>query len=102
VAETGGKLIGSVFVVKVSKEEGELRLLFVDPRFRGLGVGAQLLNEALRFARHVGYRKLQIWTESVVDHAARLFQDAGFRIVEETPHVRFGKELVGQRWEMAL
>lgn len=102
VADSSGELIGSVFIVKASEEVGELRLLFVDPRFRGLGIGDELLKEAIRFARHAGYQKLQMWTESISSHAAKLFQGAGFKIVEETPHFRFGKELVGQYWEMPL
>lgn len=101
VADIKGDVVGSVFVVSLDEGTGELRLLFVDPRVRGASIGEKLLKEALRFARHVGYKRLHMWTESL-SHGAQLFTDAGFILIEETPHVRFGKELVGQKWELVL
>ncbi len=102
VAEMDGHLVGSVFLVDNGQECGELRLLYVAPHARGMGIGSNLLNELVRFARHVGYKKLRMRTESVLDYAIPLFQEAGLKIVRETTHTRFGKDVVGQDWEMSL
>ncbi len=102
VADMGGDLVGSVFIVKVNEEEGELRLLFVDPRARGLGVGMEMLDEAIKFATNAKYKKLSMWTESISTRGAKIFQTVGFKIVKETPHHRFGHNLVGQYWEKTL
>jgi DNA-binding MarR family transcriptional regulator/GNAT superfamily N-acetyltransferase len=102
VADLAGQLVGSLFLVYNTDEIGELRLLYVDQNSRGLGIGLSLLNEAIRFARRAGYTQLHMETESVVSHAAALFESVGLKIVRSTPHVRFGKDLVNQQWEMAL
>lgn len=102
VADIDGQLVGSVFIVKLSDVMCELRLLFVLPKARGLGVGHDLLSEALRFAKGAGYGKIAMWTESVSVYAARMFTDAGFKLLEKTPHRRFGKDLIGQYWELDL
>lgn len=102
VADMEGEVVGSVFVVRVSDEVAELRLLFVDPKVRALGIGSKMLKEATRFARYAGYKKMVMWTESIFDHAAKLFESEGFKLTEETPHKRFGRDMVGQYWEMDL
>ena len=102
VAEIDGHLIGSVFLVDSDANIGELRLLYVAPHARGMGIGGSMLTELVRFARHVGYKKLIMRTESIMDYAVPLFEAAGMKIVKETPHQRFGKDVVGQDWEMAL
>ncbi len=102
VADLGGNIVGSLFLVANTEELGELRLLYVDKESRGMGIGQSLLNEAIGFARRAGYKKLRMETESVVSFAAALFEAAGMQIVKSTPHVRFGKELVNQQWELAL
>ncbi|MEZ0259412.1 MAG: GNAT family N-acetyltransferase [Alphaproteobacteria bacterium] len=102
VADLAGQLVGSLFLVYNTDELGELRLLYVDKESRGLGIGQSLLNEAIRFARRAGYTRLRMETESVVSHAAALFESVGLKIVSSKPHVRFGKDLVNQQWEMAL
>lgn len=102
VADIDGQLVGSVFIVRLSEALCELRLLFVLPKARGLGVGQDLLAEALRFSRGAGYKKVAMWTESISVHAAKMFTDVGFRLLEKTPHRRFGKDLIGQYWELDL
>lgn len=102
VAEIDGHLVGSVFLVDHGHAVGELRLLYVAPHARGMGIGTSLLTELLRFAKHVGYKKLVMQTESILDYALPLFEAAGMKIVRETPHRRFGKDVVGQEWEMTL
>ena len=102
VAEIDGHLVGSVFLVDGGHDTGEMRLPFVAPHARGMGIGTSMLNELIRFARHVGYKKLTMRTESILEYALPLFEAAGLKIVKETPHCRFGKDCVGQDWEMAL
>ena len=96
IAEQDGKVIGSVFVVRQDDTTAKLRLLYVDPCARGLGIGSRLVDECLRFSRQVGYTKIVLWTNSILTDARRIYDKAGFQLVEEEAHHSFGKDLVGQ------
>jgi DNA-binding MarR family transcriptional regulator/GNAT superfamily N-acetyltransferase len=102
IAEKDGEIVGSVFVVKQSKTVAQLRLLLVEPKARGLGIGARLVDECVRFARHAGYRKLALWTNSVLRAARHIYAKAGFRLVHKEHHRSFGHALTGETWELPL
>ncbi len=103
IAEHDGERLGCVFLVKGSDEtEARLRLLLVEPRARGLGLGKRLVEECVAFARSAGYRKMSLWTNSVLDAARHIYRQQGFRIVREEPHHSFGQDLVGETWELDL
>lgn len=102
IAEREGEVIGSVFCVKDSKTIARLRLLYVEPSARGLGVGSRLVDECVAFARRAGYRKITLWTNSVLHSARHIYERAGFRKVSEESHHSYGHDLVSQTWELKL
>jgi DNA-binding MarR family transcriptional regulator/GNAT superfamily N-acetyltransferase len=102
IAEREGAIVGAVLVVKESEEAAKLRLLYVEPAARGHGIGSRLVAECIRFARHARYHKLTLWTNDVLAAARHIYQRAGFRLVREEPHRSFGRDLVGQFWELSL
>jgi len=102
IAEKDGENVGSVFLGKKSKTAAKLRLLIVDPKARGLGIGKRLVDECTRFARQAGYKKITLWTNSVLLAARSIYQKAGYELVKSETHHSFGKDLVGETWELKL
>jgi len=102
IAERDGAIVGSVFLVKKSDRVAKLRLLLVEPSARGLGIGARLVEECVRFARQARYRKITLWTQSILDAARGIYRKNGFRVVKRERHESFGHKLVGETWELSL
>jgi len=102
IAEMDGERVGSVFLVQQSKTVAKLRLLILDPKARGRGVGKRLVAACVEQARALGYKKLTLWTQSILLAARRIYADAGFKLVSTEPHHSFGVDLVGEYWELKL
>lgn len=102
IAEQDRTPVGSVFLVKESDDIARLRLLIVDPRARGLGVGRRLVDECVGFARQAGYREITLWTHSILTAARRIYAATGFEIVETEEHDEFGPTLTGETWTLRL
>ena len=102
IAELDGEPVGCVFCVQRDEETAQLRLLLVEPKARGLGIGSRLVDECIRFARHAGYTRMALWTNDVLVSARRIYEAARFELVESEPHHSFGHDLVGQIWHRQL
>jgi DNA-binding MarR family transcriptional regulator/GNAT superfamily N-acetyltransferase len=102
IAERDGEIVGSVFLVKSSKSIAKLRLLFVEPTARGLGIGARLVSECVRFARQAGYKKITLWTQSNLAAARHIYKRAGFHLAGKKRHQSFGHDLVAETWDLKL
>jgi DNA-binding MarR family transcriptional regulator/ribosomal protein S18 acetylase RimI-like enzyme len=102
IADIDGVQVGSVFLVRQTDDVAKLRLLVVDPAGRGQGLGRRLVGECVSFARACGYRKITLWTQSILLAARKIYQDAGFVRVAAEPHRGFGQSLIGETWELEL
>lgn len=102
MAEMNGEIVGSVFVVQVDETTAKLRLLLVEPKARGLGLGNRLVQESIAFAKRTGYRKMVLWTHSVLEAARHIYAKTGFRLVEQEAYTSFGKDLISETWELLL
>jgi DNA-binding MarR family transcriptional regulator/N-acetylglutamate synthase-like GNAT family acetyltransferase len=102
IAEKDGDIVGSVFLVKHSKNIAQLRMLYVEPFTRGLGIGRRLVDECIRFSRQIGYKKIILWTQSNLSAARHIYEATGFKIIKKEPHHIFGHDLVSEIWELLL
>jgi DNA-binding MarR family transcriptional regulator/GNAT superfamily N-acetyltransferase len=102
IAARNGQILGSIFVVEKTKTIAQLRLLLVEPAARGLGLGRRLVDEVIAFSRQAGYKSVQLWTQSELKAARKIYKAAGFRIIGKEGHESFGKKLDAEVWELTL
>lgn len=102
IAEMNGEVVGSIFIVEESDKIAKLRLLLVDPKARGLGLGTRLVEECIHFSKDAGYEKIKLWTNSVLKEARHIYEKTGFKLVHEEKHHSFGHDLIGETWELII
>jgi GNAT superfamily N-acetyltransferase len=102
IAEMDGENVGSIMLAKDSEAVARIRLLLVDPKARGLGLGRHLTDECIRFARDAGYRKMTLWTHSVLTAARHIYQQAGFKLMRSEQHESWGRPVVSEHWDLEL
>jgi GNAT superfamily N-acetyltransferase len=102
IVEIDGENVGSVMLAKDSAKVARIRLLLVDPKARGLGLGAKLTDECIRFARRAGYKKITLWTHSVLTAARHIYQKAGFKLMRTERHKSWGRPVVSEHWDLEL
>lgn len=102
IAEKDGERVGGVFIAKASEEIAKLRLLHVEKSARGLGIGTRLVEECIRFSKRAGYKKITLWTQSILLAARHIYDKAGFKVVREEKHHSFAKDLIAETWELEL
>jgi len=103
IAEMNGENVGCVMLVKdEAPGVARIRLLIVDPKARGLGIGAKLIDECLRFARAAGYKKITLWTHSILKAARHTYEKAGFKLMRSEKHQSWGKPVVSEHWDLEL
>ncbi|HEY6256443.1 MAG TPA: bifunctional helix-turn-helix transcriptional regulator/GNAT family N-acetyltransferase, partial [Xanthobacteraceae bacterium] len=102
IAELDHERVGCVFLAKDSETVARLRLLLVEPKARGLGLGARLVEECIRFARRAGYEKITLWTHSVLTAARHIYERAGFKLVRTERHRSWGRPVVSEHWDLEL
>jgi DNA-binding MarR family transcriptional regulator/GNAT superfamily N-acetyltransferase len=102
IAEMNGENVGCVMLVKENDETARLRLLLVDPKGRGLGLGARLVDECVRFARDVGYKRITLWTHSILTGARHIYEKAGFTLTSSQPRHTWGQDVVAEFWDLEL
>ena len=102
IAEIDGENVGCIFLAKETATVARIRLLLVDPKARGLGLGGRLVDECIRFARRAGYKKITLWTHKVLTAARHIYQKAGFRLVRSERHRNWGPTVVSEYWDLEL
>lgn len=102
IAELDGRIVGSVMLVKKTPKTAKLRLLYLEPEVRGLGIGRRLVKECIDFARRAGYTKITLWTQSSLTAARHIYESFGFELVESKQHANFGPREAAETWELTI
>jgi len=102
IAERDGARVGSVGAMRASDKVAKLRILFVDPSVRSLGLGRRLTRECIRFCRDAGYTAITLWTVDILTAARRIYETEGFRLVHAEPYDGLGPLVSSETWELAL
>jgi len=102
IAERDGDILGSIFLVKQSDTIAKLRMFYIEPKARGMGLGSRLVQECVELAREKGYQKIVLETASMLLPARHLYQKAGFQLIFEEARCSFGHDIVVETWELGL
>jgi GNAT superfamily N-acetyltransferase len=102
IAEREGKILGSVLLMKKTEKTAKLRLLYLEPEARGLGIGRRLVKECIDFAKKAGYTKITLWTQSSLSAARHIYESFGFQLTESKQHANFGPREAAETWELIL
>ena len=102
IAWKDGRRVGSIFCVKLTDDIAKIRLFFLEPDMRGQGIGHELLDACMAYAREKGYRRMELWTHESHRAAGALYRSAGFTLVTSHPTRSFGQDVVEQEWEIVL
>jgi DNA-binding MarR family transcriptional regulator/GNAT superfamily N-acetyltransferase len=102
IAELAGEPVGSAFVMRSSEKVAKLRLLIVEPEARGLGIGRQLVEQSLEFARRAGYQSMTLWTQKILTSARKIYAHTGFKLVGSSRHRTWGVNMIGETWQLRL
>ena len=102
VAEVDGTMAGSIFLTDEGDGLARLRLLYVEPGARGLGIGDALVTTCVAFARAAGYAAMTLWTHTVLESARRIYAAHGFRVVDVHTHEEFGPPVQSETWRLEL
>jgi DNA-binding MarR family transcriptional regulator/GNAT superfamily N-acetyltransferase len=102
IAEMHGETIGSIMLAKETERVARIRLLVLDPKARGLGIGARLVDESIQFARRAGYKKITLWTHSVLTAARHIYEKSGFKLMRSERHRSWGRPVVSEHWDLEL
>jgi DNA-binding MarR family transcriptional regulator/GNAT superfamily N-acetyltransferase len=102
VAEVDGRMAGSIFLTDEGGGLSRLRLLYVEPFARGLGIGDALVSACTGFAREVGFGAMTLWTHTILESARRIYAAHGFEIVDVHTHEEFGAPVQSETWRLDL
>jgi DNA-binding MarR family transcriptional regulator/predicted N-acetyltransferase YhbS len=102
IAERDGEIVGSVYLMEEDSETARLRLLYVDETARGAGLGRKLVRLCTEFARDKGYKRIVLWTQSMLAAARSIYVSEGYKLVKTERHRSFGHDLEGETWQLDL
>lgn len=102
IARDAAGRLGSIALTRIDAGTAQLRLLLVEPRARGRGVGAALIDALLDRAQELGYSRVRLWTTDVLGAARALYARAGFRRVSSKPNTTFDRRVMDEIWELEV
>jgi GNAT superfamily N-acetyltransferase len=94
IARSGGSVIGCVALRPLTREQCEMKRLYIRPGNRGSGFGRQLVERVIEEARAIGYSRMCLDTLPTMTEAQHLYEQLGFR--DAVPYTH--NPIVGTRY----